>query len=536
MTGWIEKRLCAPGDDAETRLRKTQLTFAAILVVPAGILWGALYYAYDERSVAAIPVAYALITGLDVVVLFRRRDFELFRRVQQVLIFVLPVVLQYALGGFVGSGLVIVWAFLAPLLAILFGEPREATGWFLAFVAAVAASALLQPNLRVDNHLPHGLVLAFFVLNVSAVAATTIFVLYSFVTDRRKLRTLEVAYLNQEMALRQSEKLATLGTLAAGIAHELNNPAAATGRAAEQLRDVASRLEEAGLRLRTVTLSPEAQEALRALQARARDRASVPSDLDALGRADKEAAVEDWLDDRGVSDPWNLAAPLSEQGFDPPALAKLADAVGAAALPAVLEWAASLFPVYRLLYEIRQGSARVSEIVGALKSYSYLGQAPAQTVDLREGLDDTLVILRSRLKDGITVRRDYGADVPKVPAYGSELNQVWTNILVNAADAMHGKGAITIRTRRDGDAAVVEIEDDGPGIPEDVLPRIFDPFFTTKGPGKGTGLGLSTSHAIVTQRHGGEIRADSRPGRTVFTVRLPIAARASAALPEAAAS
>src|SRR5262249_54974794 len=163
----------------------------------------------------------------------------------------------------------------------------------------------LQPNLEVRNQLPHGLVLAFFVMNVSAVAATTFVVLHSFVTDRRKLRKLEVAFLNQEMALRQSEKLATLGTLAAGIAHELNNPAAAPGRAAEQLRDVAARLEEAGLRLRTRTLSPGAQEALRSLQDRARERATAPSDLDAVGRADEEAAVEDWLDARGVPEPWN---------------------------------------------------------------------------------------------------------------------------------------------------------------------------------------------------------------------------------------
>ena len=160
--------------------------------------------------------------------------------------------------------------------------------------------------------------------------------------------------------------------------------------------------------------------------------------------------------------------------------------------------------------------------MGALKSYSYLGQAPAQTVDLREGLDNTLVILRSKLKAGISVHREYGADVPKVLAYGSELNQVWTNLLDNAADAMGGKGEINIRTRRENGWAVVEIEDNGPGIPADIAPRIFDPFFTTKAPGKGTGLGLSTSFSIVTHKHRGEIRVASRPGSTRFTVKLPI--------------
>ena len=346
--------------------------------------------------------------------------------------------------------------------------------------------------------------------------------LLSFVTDRRKLRALELAYLNQEMMLRQSEKMATLGTLAAGVAHELNNPAAATRRAAEQLREMSSRVEDAGLRLRELTLSPGAQTALRSLQEQARTRAAAPSDLDALGRGDREAAVEAWLEEHGVAEPWRLAPPLAEQGLDPSALSRLSAVLEGEALSAALEWAGSLFPVYTLLNEIHQGSARISEIVGALKSYSYLGQGPVQTVDLREGIDNTLVILRSKLKDGISVHRDYGADVPKVPAHGSELNQVWTNILDNAADAMGGRGAIAIRTRREGGWAVVEIEDDGPGIPKEVVPRIFDPFFTTKEPGKGTGLGLSTSHSIVTKQHGGEMHVESRPGHTRFTIRLPL--------------
>jgi signal transduction histidine kinase len=178
--------------------------------------------------------------------------------------------------------------------------------------------------------------------------------------------------------------------------------------------------------------------------------------------------------------------------------------------------------VYTLLHEIGQGSARLSEIVGAVKGYSYLGQAPVQAVDPHEGLENTLVILRSKLTAGIHVRRDYGADVPKIQAYGSELNQVWTNLLDNAIDAMGGTGEITIRTRRQGAWVVVEIEDDGPGIPDQIQNRIFDPFFTTKEPGKGTGLGLSLSHRIITQQHKGEIRVESQPGRTRFTVKLPI--------------
>jgi signal transduction histidine kinase len=521
-TGWIERRLCAPGDDEETRHRKVQFTVASILVVPAGLVWGVLYFAFGERAVAAIPVAYSVLTLLDLLLLLQQRRFEAFRKAQQLLILVLPVALQLALGGFVGSSVVILWSLIAVLMALLYGGAREALGWFTAYGLAVVAAAWLQPRLMIDNKLPHPVVLALFVLNVVGVSSIAFVVLYSFVTDRRKLRELEVAYLNQELMLRQSEKLATLGTLAAGIAHELNNPAAAVGRAAGQLRELFTGLEEAGLRLRLLALTVPAQEALRSLQQQARERAATPNDLDPLGRSDREAAVEEWLEEHRIEDSWRLAAPLADQGLDPPALSRLATVLEGEALSAGLAWAARLFPVYTLLNEIGQGSARVSEIVGALKSYTYLGQAPVQTVDLHEGLDNTLVILRGKLKAGINVHRDYDRDIPKLAAHGSELNQVWTNLLDNAADAMGGKGDITIRTRRRDGWAVVEIEDDGPGIPKEIVPRVFDPFFTTKAPGKGTGLGLSTSHAIVTKQHRGEIRVESRPGLTRFTVMLPI--------------
>jgi signal transduction histidine kinase len=415
-------------------------------------------------------------------------------------------------------------------MALLFGGVREAVWWFAAYVSAVVASAWLQPHLTIVNRLPPLLVLILFVLNVIAVSAIAFVVLHSFVTDRRRLRELEVAYLNQELMLRQSERLATLGTLAAGVAHELNNPAAATRRAAEQLRDAFARLEAAHLRLGSVALTSTGQALLRSLERQGRERAVRPGDLDVLARSDREAAVEQWLGERGIADPWRLAPPLVGQGLDRLALTELAAGLAGETLEAVLVWAASAFSVYTLLHEIGQGSTRVAEVVGALKSYSFLGEAPVQAVDLQEGLDNTLVILRNKLKAGITVHRDYGADVPPVPAYGSELNQVWTNLLDNAADAMDGRGEITIRTRRYDGWAVVEIEDNGPGIPEEIQPRIFDPFFTTKAPGKGTGLGLSTSHAIVTKKHRGEIRVASRPGCTRFTVKLPIQ-QSSAAMP-----
>jgi signal transduction histidine kinase len=177
--------------------------------------------------------------------------------------------------------------------------------------------------------------------------------------------------------------------------------------------------------------------------------------------------------------------------------------------------------MYSLLEEIGQGAGRITELVRALKEYTYLDRAPIQAVDIHAGLDSTLVILRSKLRD-VTVRREYASDLPRVQARGSELNQVWTNLIDNAIDATNGKGTVTLRTRRDDEWVIVEIEDNGSGIPEEALPNLFDPFFTTKAPGKGTGLGLNISHNIIVQKHQGRIDVSSQPGRTRFVVRIPL--------------
>jgi signal transduction histidine kinase len=520
--GLLEQRVSVEGDDREARRRKVLFTASAVAMLPATLFWPGLYIAYGEYGAAAIPLSYAIFTAADFLILLRLRRFELFRNVQQFLILVLPLGLQLVLGGFVGSSAVILWAFIAVLSALLFGSPRVAGWWFVAYASEVVAAAALQPDLEVDNNLPHGLVTALFALNITAVSLISFAVLHVFLTDRRKLRALEVAFLNQELALRQSERMATLGTLAAGVAHELNNPAAATRRASEQLRDAIDRFERAHVGADVPPLTLEGRELLQSLERPAREAAAGPGELDALERSDRETAVGEWLNEHGVADAWELAPSLVDQGLDLPALSMLADALEPEALAAVLVRAASAFPVYRLVHEIGEASGRVSEIVAALKSYSFLGQAPVQAVDLHEGLDSTLVILRAKLKDGVDVHREYSTELPPVPVYGSDLNQVWTNLLDNAIDAMNGKGTITIRTRRDGDWAVVEIEDDGPGIPEAVRARIFDPFFTTKEPGSGTGLGLSTSYSVVTEKHRGSIAVESQPGLTRFTVRLPL--------------
>ena len=329
-----------------------------------------------------------------------------------------------------------------------------------------------------------------------------------------------------ESMLRQSEKMAQLGTLSAGVAHELNNPAAAVGRGAGQLREAVEELAEAQSGASRLTLDPQQLEELAALAGRARERAESPAEMDALARSDREYELETWLEEQGVDDAWELAPAMVDLGYDEPQLARLAGLFPGDQFKPVVSLLNATYTAHSLLSEIGSGAGRISDIVKALKSYSYLDQAPVQSVNVHDGLDDTLLILRNKLS-GISVKRRFDPDLPMIVAYGSELNQVWTNLVDNAADALEGQGSITLRTHPDEDGIVVEIEDDGPGIPPEVQPRIFDSFFTTKPPGQGTGLGLDISYNIVVHKHRGDIKVESRPGRTTFRVRLPMNFEAS---------
>ncbi len=340
--------------------------------------------------------------------------------------------------------------------------------------------------------------------------------------QRKKLRDLEKAYQQQETLLWQSEKLATLGKLSAGLAHELNNPAAAAQRGSKQLQMVLSRLQQAHLRLSSLNLSQMQRDRLLALDSLAQERSQTTAYMDSLTLSDREAELEVWLQANRVENAWEVAPTLVGLGYELDELSVLLENFPGAQFLVAIEWLNHTSTIYSLLEEISQGTGRIAEIVKALKAYSYMDQAPAQNVNVHEGLDNTLVILRSKLKEGVTVHREYSPDLPLIEAYGGELNQVWTNLIDNAIDAMDGKGEITLRTRQEGQWVVVEIEDNGPGIPEDIQSSIFDPFFTTKEPGKGTGMGLNITHSIITQKHQGKINLYSQPGRTRFEVWLPL--------------
>lgn len=342
--------------------------------------------------------------------------------------------------------------------------------------------------------------------------------------EQKRMRELELAYLQQEVMLRQNDKLATLGKLSAGLAHELNNPASAAKRGAEHLREEVDRLDRAQLALLSCALDGEQISLLGDLTKSVLENESPGGgdELDALARSDLESEVEDWLDERGFEEPWELAPTLVGIGFGIGRLEALSDSFDTNQVRAIIPALSSLHASRALLHEIREGSGRVSEIVKALKSYSYLDQGPVQSVNLHEGLDNTLVILRSKMRKGVEVVRVYDDALPQIEAFGTELNQVWTNIIDNAVDAMGGEGTLTISTRKEGQWAVVEIEDTGPGIPADIVETIFDPFMTTKAPGEGTGMGLNISHNIIVQKHGGQIKVDSKPGKTRFRIRLPL--------------
>src|SRR5277367_2034227 len=318
----------------------------------------------------------------------------------------------------------------------------------------------------------------------------------------------------------QRDRLASLGKLSAGLAHELNNPASAAKRATSQLRDTIKKIRDASVDLGKRDLTPAQKSEIEKLETSFTQTDVIPPD--ALTISDLEDQIDSLLRSHGQNDLWMLAAGLARRNIKPEVVESLFSILDAGTARAALVRIAASVEIASLLHEIESSTSRISDLVGAIKEYTHMDQAPVLNVDVVKGLETTLTILNHKLKQGVAVQRDYQGVPLLVNSFGSELNQVWTNIIDNAIDAMHGKGELRVRTYSDDRCAVVEITDNGPGIPEEVQPHIFEPFFTTKGVGEGTGLGLDTVQRIV-RKHKGNIQVDSKPGDTRFHIWLPIA-------------
>ena len=330
--------------------------------------------------------------------------------------------------------------------------------------------------------------------------------------------------LERDRAAQHLEKMAALGKLSAGLAHELNNPAAAAARSVDQIGESIDCLTELAARFSRSGVDGAQWDRLQAVLDDFVSRLESQDDLDPLEQMERDEALGEWLEGLGVADPWDLSGALVRASVEEGELDSVFDELPSESKRDAVEWVSRSLLVAEMLMVLRTSVASISDLVGAVKAYSYMDQAAEQEVDLHEGLENTLKILGHKLTN-VTLTRQFDRSVPRVRVFGSELNQVWTNIIDNAIDAMDGSGSLVISTSLNDGRAVVEFLDDGPGVPAEAQSRIFEPFFTTKSQGEGTGLGLNTAWRIITEEYGGEIKLDSRPGETRFRVYVPLIAK-----------
>jgi signal transduction histidine kinase len=327
---------------------------------------------------------------------------------------------------------------------------------------------------------------------------------------------------SSQQAVSQRERLLALGSLSAGLTHELNNPAAAAVRATSSLRErVAGMRHKLGM-IASGSYDRDTLQMLIQLQEQAVEHASKAPERSPLEASDQEDVLNDWFDDHDISGGWEIAPTFVQAGLDVEWLDRVAETVDGSILEGTLRWLNYTIDTEMLMTEIEDSTTRVSTLVTAAKQYSQLDRAPYQVVDVHELLNSTLLMMNRKIGDGVRVVKEYDRSLPQVPVYAAEMNQVWTNLIDNAVDAMAGQGTLTIRTSRQEDWLQVEIGDTGPGIPAEIRGRIFEPFFTTKPVGSGTGLGLDISWRIVVDKHHGDLSVESAPGDTWFRVRVPL--------------
>jgi signal transduction histidine kinase len=324
-----------------------------------------------------------------------------------------------------------------------------------------------------------------------------------------------------EALVQQNEKLSALGKLSAGLAHELNNPASASLRAVKDLSDALDAWHTHTLNVEQLGLTPEQIALVKSHHRMLGERRQHLLSLDPISRSTQEEALDNWMHEHDIEDAWQLAPVLVEAGTTIDELEVLKDKIGTEHTGDVLRWIERDLTVHALLDTITQSTERISDLVAAVKSYSFMGETPIQRIDIHDGLETTLTILGHKLTD-VVVTREYDRSLPPVTANGQQLNQVWTNLIDNAIDAMEGRGHLTIQTRREDNQLVVVIADNGPGIAPDLLSHVFEPFFTTKDVGEGTGLGLDIVRNIITHEHQGDVQVTSHPGDTRFRISLPL--------------
>lgn len=516
-----------PEDSEDDRQRHRFMLITGVSMSLGGVIWGTLSIAAGLYAHSLIPYGYTVVTIINFAVLSRGRNFAAARTVQILISLLLPFLFQWSLGGFVASGAMMIWAMLALVCALSFESKRAAVMWLGLYLGLTVVSGFLDPTLARPPQLPEGGLGPFsFAINIATVSAT-VFVLTIYFLHRRDLANEELRRKNEQIArsqqaLVQSEKMAALGQLVAGVAHELNTPLGAivgsVGNIGAALERTLDELPEV-----LVASTPEEVAGLRAIV-----RAGGEGNHAVTSREERElrGLLEAELTARQVPDAGRLARALVSMGTGAEIEPHL-PLLRSPRAPALVRSAGGLTSMRRNSATIKTAAERASKIVFALKSFAHPGTVSGEpvTAKLADNLETVLTLYQNQIKNGVVLVRTF-EDPCLVRGHHDELNQVWTNLVHNALQAMQYKGRLELRLAREPRGVIVQVIDSGPGIPAEALSRIFEPFYTTKPQGEGSGLGLSISRDIV-ERHHGRLSAESQPGRTVFTVSLPDEAAAT---------